>query len=311
MTKPSSLSWCALIALGLIWGAAFMFAKLALSDFGPKTLTALRLVIGAVLLLVIAYASGNPLPDPRKPENHKLWIFIIGMGVMTNVLPFNLLNWGQQYVTSSFAGISMAVVPLLVLPLAHFLVPGEHLTPRRIIGFVIGFIGTVILVGPETFFSSTGDSLEPMGRLACVATACCYAIGSIITRLAPTTSMIAFSAGGLAVAAVLAVPFAIAFEGVPPLASFTSWSAAVYLGLMATGAATLMLVWTIQTAGPTFMSLVNYQVPVWAVILGTVILGETLPVQFVAALALIMLGLLVSQKGLATKLRALRPLWSN
>ena len=295
MTKPSLLNWLALITLGVIWGAAFMFAKIALEDFGPKTLTAIRLVIGAVLLLGIAYATGNPLPGFKTAEGRRAWLFIFGMGVMTNVLPFNLLNWGQQYVTSSFAGISMAVVPLLVLPLAHFLVPGEQLTTRKIIGFAIGFVGTVILVGPATFFTSTGENLEPLGRLACVATACCYAIGSIITRLSPKMSMISFSAGGLLVAALLGVPYALYYEGMPSAGSVLGWAAASYLGVLATASATLMLVWVIQTAGPTFMSLVNYQVPVWAVILGLVVLSETLPGQFLAALSMILLGLAISQ----------------
>ena len=295
MTKPSALNWLVLATLAVIWGAAFMFAKIALEDFGPKTLTALRLVIGAVVLLIIAYATGNRLPNFKTPENRRIWLFILGMGVMTNVLPFNLLNWGQQYVTSSFAGISMAVVPLLVLPLAHILVPGEQLTLRRMTGFGIGFIGTVVLVGPATFFTSTGENLEPLGRLACVATAGCYAIGSIITRLAPHVSMISFSAGGLLIAAILGVPFALYFEGMPAAGSFAGWAAAGYLGFMATAMATLMLVWTIKTAGPTFMSLVNYQVPVWAVILGMLVLSEALPGQFVLALGLILIGLAISQ----------------
>ncbi|MEM0976802.1 MAG: DMT family transporter [Pseudomonadota bacterium] len=300
MKSPTPLNWIVLGALALIWGSAFMFAKIALADFGPKTLTALRLIIGAVLLLGIAFVMGHRLPNPLDPKNRRVWLFIIGMGVMTNVLPFNLLNWGQQYVTSGFAGISMAVVPLLVLPLAHVFVPGELLTPRKIVGFLIGFVGTVVLVGPSTFLTSTGDNLEPLGRLACVATACCYAIGSIITRRAPKMSMIAFSAGGLLVASLLGVPYALYFEGLPAMATMLSWSAAVYLGLLSTGVATLLLVWSINTAGPSFLSLVNYQVPIVAVILGTVILSEPLPGQFIVALTLILFGLLVSQGRLPT-----------
>lgn len=295
MNNKTLTHWLALSFLGLIWGAAFMSAKVALTDFDPKTLTALRLVIGAAFLLVIAYSTGNPLPGFKKPEHRRVWPFILGMGIMTNVLPFNLLNWGQQYVTSSFAGISMAVVPLLVLPLAHFLIPSEQLTLRKIFGFVVGFIGTVILVGPETFLSSTGEDLESLGRLACVATACCYAIGSIITRLSPPISMISFSAGGLVVAAVIGVAVALAFDGPLPAASTQSWAAAIYLGLLPTGLATLLLVWLIHSAGPTFVSLVNYQVPVWAVLMGVVLLSEAIPAQFIAALALILLGLAISQ----------------
>ena len=121
----------------------------------------------------------------------------IGMGIFTNAIPFSLLAWGLQHVTTSFAGITMAVVPLLVLPLSHFLVPGERLTLKRTIGFIIGFAGVVFLVGGEQLFSgSAANNGTPMltAQIACIMASCCYAIGSIITRLYPSVNTVSFAA---------------------------------------------------------------------------------------------------------------------
>ena len=103
------------------------------------------------------------------------------MGVFSNALPFALLSWGQRHVTSGFAGITMAVVPLLVLPLAHLFVPGERMTARKVAGFVVGFAGVVLLIGT----GGPSPAARALARLACVAASSCYAVGAIVTRLAP------------------------------------------------------------------------------------------------------------------------------
>ncbi len=213
------------------------------------------------------------------------------MGVFSNAAPFALLAWGEVRVSSGFAGITMAVVPLLVLPLAHVFVPGERMTLAKVVGCAIGFVGVVLLVG----FDGSGGEGAGLARLACVAASCCYAVGAITTRLSPPGPYLAFAAGGLLVAMVAIVPLALVFEGWPSdLPAEAVWGA-VYLGVLPTALATVLLVYVVQSAGPSFMSLVNYQVPVWAVILGLVVLGEALPPQFLAALALILAGLAVSQ----------------
>ena len=118
-------------------------------------------------------------------------------GLFTNALPFSLLSWGQQTVTSGFAGISMAVVPLFVLPLSHFLVPGESLSRVKIIGFLFGFAGVLLLVGGDKIFGGRPQTpMLLMAQFACVAASCCYAIGSIITRLCPPVNTVSYAACG-------------------------------------------------------------------------------------------------------------------
>src|SRR6056297_783205 len=143
------VNWLRLCALGMIWGASFMAVSVALQGVGPLTVVAVRLSLGAVFLLALRRATGRGLPRRRGPEAGRLWAFIVAMGLFSNALPFFLLSWGQQVVASGFAGVCMAAVPLLVLPLAHFLVPGERMHFRRAIGFVMGTLGVAVLIGPE------------------------------------------------------------------------------------------------------------------------------------------------------------------
>ena len=295
-TNPHSpLNWAFLTILGIIWGGSFMGAKLALTGFGPMTVAALRLVIAACLLVSFAYIFRNGLPKWKTSTDKRIWLHILGMGLFTNAIPFTLLNWGQLRVSSGFAGISMAVVPLLVLPLAHFFVAGDQMNRNKILGFIIGFAGVVILVGPAKFMVTSGDPLEPIARLACVGAACCYAIGSIITRLCPPVGLLSYSAAGLLVGTIGMVPIALYFEGVPVMPNTQAALGTLYLGLFPTALATIMLVNVINKAGPSFMSLVNYQVPIWAITFGVVFLGEILPASFLSALALILVGLGISQ----------------
>lgn len=292
---PTAMNWIFLLALGVIWGASFMATKLAIGDFGPMTVTAARLSIAAIILVTASYIRGTGLPDIGSRDGRIVWLYCIGLGVFTNALPFSLLNWAQLRVTSGFAGVTMAAVPLLVLPLAHFLVPGEQMNLRKVLGFAVGFAGVFVLIGPETFLQTTGDSLEPWARIAGLGAAACYATGTIMLRLNPAKSLVAFTAGGLSVGALAMIPTALYFEGVPEIRFNAPLLAVLYLGILPTAVSTLLLVQIIRSAGPSFMSLVNYQVPVWAVIFGIFLLNEALPPSFISALALILCGLAISQ----------------
>jgi drug/metabolite transporter (DMT)-like permease len=296
MTKPTLGNWIALIFLGAIWGGSFMAAKLALGSFGPMTVAFLRLSLASIVLLAVTLATGRKFPGFSTATDRRIWVHIAIMGLVTNAIPFSLLNWGQLYVSSGFAGVTMAFVPLLVLPLSHFILKSNEMTGRKITGFIIGFIGMIILIGPAQLLAGTGASLEPIARIACIMAALCYGLGTINTRLCPPASIMAYSAGGLIIGTFTMLPLVLLIEGVPQWpADNTALMATVFLGLFPTALATILLVGIINTAGPAFMVLVNYQVPLWAVIFGVVFLGEKVPPSFLAAFALILLGLAISQ----------------
>ena len=294
--SPTALNWVSIFALGLIWGGTFMVVSMALESYGPITVATARTTLGAVTLVLLAAAMGRPLPL----RDVRLWRYIIPIGLFSTALPFFLLSWGQQYVASAFAGLSMAALPLFLLPLAHVF-SDERMNTRRTIGVLIGFIGAAVLLGPGAFSGGSGN-LEPLARLACLGAVLSYSVSSITTRQCPPVDPIALSARSLLVGSLVLLPMMLAIEGVPQWQSGRSGYAIVFLGLVPTALATLLRIQTIRSAGSVFLSLVNYQVPLWAVVFGVTVLNETLPISFFLALALILTGLVISQFGALRRL---------
>lgn len=294
MTQPSSPShpgafnWFLILLLGLVWGAAFMGIAVALEGYPPVWTAALRVAFGALGVLIWAEISGQSIRKLRAIP--KAWSFVCAVALVTATVPMMLLTWGIQSVPSAFAGIAMGAVPLLILPLAYVFSPEEGIGPRRILGIVLGFAGLLLMVGPSAL---SGGELLP--RLACILAACCYAIGSITTRRAPKMPPLAFAGATLMVGALLLSPLAFALEGAPALAPARPTIALILLGLLPTGLAAVIRVQVITTAGSVFMSQTSYMVPLWATAFGTLILGEALPPQTLTALALILLGIAISQ----------------
>lgn len=272
-----------------------MVVSVALRGYGPLTVACARTTLGAVALILLMRVMGRRFPF----GDRGLWPWLAAIGVLSTALPFFLLSWGQQYVPSAFAGISMAALPLFVLPLAH-LFADEPLTVRRSIGVIVGFIGAAVLIGPGVF-NADGD-MSAWGQLACVGAALSYAVAAILTRRCPPIDPMALSTLTLVVGSVALIPVMLTVEGVPGWAGQTTGLAILFLGLMPTALAALLRVQVIRTAGPVFMTLVNYQVPLWSMAFGALILSEALPWRFFVALGLILTGLALSQWGALMRL---------
>ena len=288
MQIPSLTNWLSILALGVIWGGTFMVVSIALQGYGPLTVACARTTLGAAALLMLMRALNRPLPS----FDGRMWKYLIVIGLLNTALPFALLSWGQQYVPSAFAGISMAALPLFVLPLAHIFTD-EKLSTRNLVGVTLGFVGAVVLIGPSIL--RIGSGWEPLGQIACIAAALSYAISSIMTRRCPPIDPITMAALLLVVGAIALIPAMLIVEGVPTIADRTSTIAIIFLGIVPTALAALLRVYTIRSAGAVFLTLVNYQVPVWSMIFGAWILSEILPLRFFIALGLIMFGLIISQ----------------
>lgn len=296
MQPVAPVNWLRIAVLGVIWGASFMFISLALTGAGPLTVAAVRITLGALFLVALAFARGRGLPPRRGPRARTVWGFALAMAMFSNAMPFALLGWGQQWVASGFAGVCMSVVPLLILPLAHVLVPGERMTLRRFVGFALGSAGVIVLIGPSAL-AATGGAPETLARLACVGAACCYAVGAVCTRLCPEVNQLSLAAATLLLASLIITPLALIREGLPEGLTWLSGLALLYLGLLPTGLAQWLLVLVNREAGPVFFGLVNYQVPVWSVIFGAAVLAEPLPPSLLLALAMILSGVALSQLG--------------
>ena len=297
-------SWVMVGLLAFVWGGTFLVTEVALTGITPFWLAASRIGFAAVIMGILWGARGFSLFKTRPEKLHIGALLFIGAA--SSAVPFALLAWGQQYVTSGFAGVSMASVALIVLPLAHFLVPGERITLRKSLGFAVGFCGVVILIGGQAF-ESTGTVLELPGRMACIGAAACYAISSILMRRLPAVDAIGLATILLIIGGCIAIPMALIVEGPPPMPSPKILMVLAFLGLVPTAAANFLRVLVVRSAGPVFMSLVNYQVPVWSVVLGALILSEPLPPSLIYAMALILAGVGLSQYGALKRLFTARP----
>jgi len=288
--------WLMIATLGFVWGGTFPLIKFALEGMTPFWLAAGRIGFASVLLGAIWAWRGFTLF-----KGEASWRAVLVIGTFSTALPFMLINWGQQHVSAGFTGLSMAAIPLIVLPLAHLFIPGEQMVLRRILGFVTGFVGVAILIGGKAFESSSSE-LELWGRLACISAAGCYAVSSILTRRLPPVDPLGLAAILLVIGAAIILPTAWAIEGPPAMPDGKTLAIIALLGLIPTAAANFLRVIVVREAGPTFMTLTNYQVPVWAVVLGAVFLEEALPSSMLLAMVLILSGLCISQWGALTRL---------
>lgn len=295
-TRRTLAEWVMLAALVAMWGSSFMFIKIGVATVPTFTLVAARLILGAAILLVIMRLRGVRLPSWRG-GGRRAWGCYTLLALLGNCIPFTTITWGQQRTDSALAGILMAVMPLATMLLAHFFVQGEHMTRHRVIGFVLGFAGLVVLMGPSAFDGVAAVPLAALSQMAILFGALCYAGNSVLTRtLARGDDVLVASTAMLLIASVITLPVALVVDKPWQVdAGAASLWAILWLGVGPTAIATVVYFKLIATAGPTFMSLVNYMSPAVAVFLGVLLLGETPGLHAYLALALILLGIAVSQ----------------
>jgi drug/metabolite transporter (DMT)-like permease len=288
---PHTGDWISLLALAVLWGSAFLLNEIVLAALPPAVLVASRILIAAALVYGYLRLTGDSLPALGR-----VWGPMVVLALFGNVLPFQLVAWAQQHIDSSLAGVLMAVMPLFVLTLAHFFVPGARLTLYRAAGFVLGFAGVVMIIGPD-FVRGFEGNLALWGAIAALGAALSYSISAIYARRLGAGDPVRRSAGTLIVAGMLSLPAA-AFD-VPAVTTpgGGAIAALLVLGLLTTGLATLLYFRLVQGPGPTFISLVNYLVPAWAVVAGAVFLDESLSLAMIGGLALILLGIALSEVG--------------
>ena len=283
--------WGLLSALVALWGSNFMFVKLGVAEVPPATLVATRLVIGAVILVAVIRAMGYVFPPVGRA-----WLPYVLLALVGNCMPFWFITWGQKSIDSALAGILMAIMPLTTLLLAHFFVTGEHMTRNRVLGFLLGFVGIVVLMGPAALTGLGGSPIEMLAQLSVLAGALCYAANGIIIRIALRGEVMVASAAIIAIAAVVSVPVALMVDHPWRLEpGGTAVLILLWIGIGPTAIATLVHLKLIASAGPTFMSLINYCIPVVALLIGVALLGEEPGASAYSGLFLILAGIALSQ----------------
>ena len=286
-------NWMLLAALAAMWGSAYMFVKLGVATVPPATLVAGRLVVGAAILYAMMRLRGLALP----PAGRR-WLPLAVLALIGNCVPFYLITWGQQFIDSALAGILIAAMPLATVVLAHLLVAGERMTASRVVGFTVGFLGILVLMGPAAVAGIGASLREVIAQATVLGGALCYAANSVIARRAVADDFVVASTAVLIVASFIMVPVALAIDGAPWLLapSPRSVTAIAWLGVGPTAIATIVYFRLIAAAGPTFMSIVNYLSPVVALLAGVLLLGEQPGASAVAGLGLILCGIALSRR---------------
>ena len=285
--------WAALILLTVLWGSAFAFIKHGVATLPPGALIFVRLGLAAAVLTGWAFARGHTLPR----LTDRRWLWMAGLGLFGNALPFFLVSWAQQFIDSALAGILVATMPLATVGLAHLLVPGERMTVRAVLGLLVGFAGVILLLGPSALAGLGGANT--LAQLAVIGAAVCYAVNAVQARLMPDTRPSVAAAGMLIMAAVFALPLGVwelaQVEAVAP----TAWAAAAWLAGGPTALASIVLMQVARTAGPNFLAIANYLTPIAALFTGWVI-GETIGWPVVVALVVILSGVWLTRGGKAS-----------
>ncbi|MEM9906094.1 MAG: DMT family transporter [Cyanobacteria bacterium P01_D01_bin.44] len=288
--------WCLLSLLSLLWGGSFLFIELSLLVFEPLTIVFVRLAIAAILLHGVVYLSGQRLP--RSP---RIWLAFAGMGILNNLIPFGLIIWGQQHITASLASILNATTPIFTVILANWLTSDEKLTTYRLLGVALGFSGVVVLMGPEIL---GGLSFQSIGQFAILGAALSYGFAAIYGRQFKAMPSKVAAAGIVTTSSIMVFPLALLESPLSVQISLVSGVALFCLGLLSTGVAYLIFYHLLAKAGATYTSLVTFLIPLSAVILGVLILGERLSGGAIAGMILILAGLLVIDGRLLRKWRA-------
>ena len=296
MQRDQIINWVLLLSLVALWGTSFLGIKVSLQSFTPDQVVVLRLAIGAIVLIAFMLARGKRLPT--KPI---AWAHFMLLGLVGNVLPFWFIAQGQVFVTSGMAGLLMAIMPLITLILAHFFITGENLNRNKLLGFVFGISGIVLILGP----SILGSENSLVGCLLVLSAAVLYAANSIIARRLPTYSPAVVSTGVVICAALISLiiwpsVLGIDWHQVPNLALFTI----VWLGIFPTGVAAIIFFVLIRRAGPTFLSNINYLIPLVAYFMGALVLGELVVWHDMIALLAILFGIAVSRRPVNKKVKA-------
>ena len=287
--QPTRTDYIVLFALGALWGSSFGAIKIALHGVTPLTVMSVRILLAGAALLLLILVRKTPLP--RGIQN---WIKIVWMALFGTLIPFFLVPWGQLQIDSSLAAILMAVNPLFALTLGHFFSDHESFTLRQLLAMLVGFSGILLVFGENAISSINGNI---WAQLAVIGAGFCYTISGVIVSRVRGASADSVSASIFICSSVIVFPLWMILEQPWSLHFETeSLLALTHLGLVSTGMAFLMRYYIILRAGAVFLSYVAFIIPMFGILFGILFLGETISVNTMGAVVLILSGVYLGRK---------------
>jgi drug/metabolite transporter (DMT)-like permease len=282
-----SKHWFVFITLGLIWSSSFLWIKIGVQEIGPMALTAFRMLFGAISAIAIGLVQ-----KVTWPRDWKTWGIFAILGPASLAIPIFFISWGEQTIDSAVASILNATTPLFTIVIAHLLLHDDKVTVPKVLGLLLGFTGVVILLSKDL---TAGAQNSVIGQAAVILASLFYAGSAVFAR------RLTQHVDGIVRGAMPLITSAIFMWSVGPLTEkpfeFPSlpltWTAVMWLGILGSGVAVIMLYYLIHEIGPTRASMVTYLFPVGGVILGVIFLNEVLSWQLVAGTILIIASLAV------------------
>jgi drug/metabolite transporter (DMT)-like permease len=281
------LEWGSLLILSVLWGGSFFFNGVAIRELPPLTFVLLRVGLASVILLAALRAGGLKMPtEPRVSAA------FCAMGILNNLVPFGLIVWGQTHIASGLASILNATTPLATVVVAHFFTEDEKMTGKRLAGVIVGLAGVALMIGPDAF---RGFDAHLAAELACLAAAVSYAFAGVFGRrfrrlgVAPMVA----ATGQVTASSLMLLPFALLIDRpwTLPMPSASVWGAVVGVAVLSTALGYVLFFRILAAAGATNLMLVTFLIPVSAILLGSLFLGERLALRHFEGMALIGAGL--------------------
>ena len=285
-TTASARDWALIALLALIWGGSFLFGRILMLEWPPLTVVFLRVALAAATLWVFLLFTGR-----RFPSDKSLIGAILIMGIINNVIPFSLILIGQQEIGSGLASVVNAMTPIWTLIIANQFTNDEKFTANKIIGIILGFIGVAILIGGDLFQGLTASA---WAQVAILGATISYGFAGVFGKRFKAHDPIVISTGQLTASSAAMLPIMLFAEGFFNISTPTLELMVSILGLaiLCTAFAYVLFFRILASAGATNVSLVTFLVPVSAILLGVVWLGETLTLGNMLGMALITIGLI-------------------
>jgi len=288
--------WLLIILLSVMWGGSFFFVGVAVKELTPLTIVLSRVALASIILLAVVHLKGD-----RMPSSPGLWGAFFVMGALNNLIPFSLIVWGQTHIESGLASILNATTPIFSVILAHFWTREERLTINRVTGVLIGWAGVALLIGIE---SLRGFGMEVIGQIAVLGAAFSYACAAIYGRRFKGVSSLVVATGMLCGSTIMLTPLALLIERPWDLSPGIMTLTALFgLAAVSTSLAYIIYFRVLATSGPTNILLVTFLIPMSALLLGSVVLGERLGWNAFVGMGIIVIGLIAIDGRLTERLR--------
>jgi drug/metabolite transporter (DMT)-like permease len=281
----SATDWFLLVVLSILWGGSFLFAKIAVDELPPLTLALGRVAIAAAILAALAHAGGASLAALVRG-----WRAFAVLGVLNCAIPFSLIFWGQTHIPTGLASILNATTPIFTVLIAQVATRDEKLTAGKLVGVGAGFLGVAAMLGPDLLID-IGAGV--WAQLACLVAAISYALAGVYGRRLADLPAVVVAAGQLIAATIVLAPLAALIDRpwTLPTPSQAALAALLALAVLSTALAYVIYFRILARAGATNLLLVTFLIPVSAIVLGTIVLGERLAPHQFAGMAVIALGL--------------------